>query len=478
MTRLDRHLGPDAMRTALEADVRAGLTASPKTLPPKWFYDARGSQLFDEITRLPEYYPTRRERAVLEERSAEIAAVTGADTLVELGSGTSEKTRLLLDALRDAGTLTRFVPFDVDESVLTMASKQVEEEYPGVEVHAVVGDFEHHLPLLPTGGRRLVAFLGGTVGNLLPVQRASFLAALAADVRAGLAARPRSLPPKWFYDERGSQLFDEITRLPEYYPTECERALLREHAAEAAALTAADTLVELGSGTSDKTRLLLDALRDAGTLQRFVPFDVDESVLRSAGAAIARDYPGVAVHAVCGDFERHLPLLPGGGRRLVAFLGGTIGNLLPPERARFLADLRDGLQAGDALLLGTDLVKDPDRLVRAYDDAAGVTAQFNRNVLHVLVRELGADLDPDGFVHVALWDAEAEWVEMRLRARSPQVVRVLDLEVSFDEGEELRTEVSAKFTRERVERELDTAGLRLARWWTDGDYALSLALPA
>ena len=301
--------------------------------------------------------------------------------------------------------------------------------------------------------------------------------ALAADVRAGLSARPRTLPPKWFYDERGSQLFDEITRLPEYYPTECERALLREHAAEAAALTAADTLVELGSGTSDKTRLLLDALRDAGTLQRFVPFDVDESVLRSAGAAIARDYPGVAVHAVCGDFERHLPLLPGGGRRLVAFLGGTIGNLLPPERARFLADLRDGLQAGDALLLGTDLVKDPDRLVRAYDDAAGVTAQFNRNVLHVLVRELGAELDPDGFVHVALWDAEAEWVEMRLRARSPQVVRVLDLEVSFDEGEELRTEVSAKFTRERVERELDAAGLRLARWWTDGDYALSLALP-
>ena len=318
MIRLDRHLGPDAMREALEADVRAGLTATPKTLPPKWFYDARGSVLFDEITRLPEYYPTRRERSVLEARSAEVAALTGADTLVELGSGTSEKTRLLLDALRDAGTLRRFVPFDVDESVLTTAAEKVEAEY-GVEVHAVVGDFEHHLPLLPTGGRRLVAFLGGTVGNLLP-----------------------------------------------------------------------------------------------------------------------------------------------------------------DERARFLATLASTMAPGDALLLGTDLVKDEVRLVAAYDDAAGVTADFNKNVLRVLDRELDGDLDVDAFEHVALWDAEQEWIEMRLRSLRPQVVhlRALDLAVELAEGEELRTEVSAKFRESRVRDEVAAAGLELQRWWTDehGDFGVSLSV--
>ncbi len=303
--------------------------------------------------------------------------------------------------------------------------------------------------------------------------------ALAADVRAGLSARPRALPPKWFYDARGSRLFEQITRLPEYYPTRRERQLLQQHAREIATLTAADTLVELGSGTSEKTRLLLDALSEVGALERFVPFDVDETVLLAAGASIAGDYPAVTVHAVCGDFDHHLPLLPSGGRRLVAFLGGTIGNLLPADRVQFLTDLTATLSAGDALLLGTDLVKDPGRLIRAYDDAAGVTAQFNQNVLHVLARELGADLDVNGFGHVAVWDPDAQWIEMRLRALAPQVVRVLDLEIDFVEGEELRTEVSAKFTRPRLETELGAAGLRLARWWTDpaGDYALSLALP-
>jgi L-histidine N-alpha-methyltransferase len=319
VTRLDRHLAPDAMREALEADVRAGLTASPKTLPPKWFYDARGSMLFDDITRLPEYYPTRCERTILSERSAEIAAVSGADTLIELGSGTSEKTRLLLDALRDAGTLRRFVPFDVDESVLTMASEQVEKEYPGVEVHAVVGDFEHHLPLLPTGGRRLVAFLGGTIGNLLPSQRSSFLSTLAAT-----------------------------------------------------------------------------------------------------------------------------------------------------------------LAPGDALLLGTDLVKDPVRLQAAYDDSAGVTADFNTNVLHVVNRELAADFDVDSFAHVAVWNAEDEWIEMRLRSLRSQKITVaaLDLVVEFAEGEEIRTEISAKFREARVRSELAEAGLELARWWTDaaGDFGVSLSV--
>ncbi|NAZ87530.1 L-histidine N(alpha)-methyltransferase [Kineococcus indalonis] len=305
--------------------------------------------------------------------------------------------------------------------------------------------------------------------------------ALREDVRAGLTASPKTLPPKWFYDERGSRLFDEITRQPEYYPTRRERALLSEVAGEVATATGADTLVELGSGTSEKTRLLLDALTATGTLRRFVPFDVDAVVLAEAGSAVAAEHPGLAVHAVVGDFEQHLGHLPRGGRRLVAFLGSTIGNLEPAGRARFLRSLAATLAPGDALLLGTDLVKDTARLLAAYDDAAGVTAEFNKNVLRVVDRELGADLDPDDFEHVALWVPEHERIEMRLRARRALTASVpaLDLRVSFAAGEELRTEVSSKFRREGVQRELDAAGFDLARWWTDahGDVALSLAVP-
>ncbi len=235
--------------------------------------------------------------------------------------------------------------------------------------------------------------------------------ALRADVLAGLTATPKMLPPKWFYDEYGSELFDEITGLPEYYPTRAERAVLDLHAGEIAQASAATTLVELGSGTSDKTRLLLDALRDAGTLRRFVPFDVDRSVLLTAGAAIAQEYPGVEVAAVCGDFERHLGELPRGGRRLVAFLGSTIGNLEPGPRARFLSALAATLDPGDSLLLGTDLVKDSERLVAAYDDGAGVTTAFNRNVLTVINRELKGDFDLEAFDHVAVWNAALERIE-------------------------------------------------------------------
>jgi L-histidine Nalpha-methyltransferase len=315
--------------------------------------------------------------------------------------------------------------------------------------------------------------------HLTPADRR---AALAADVRAGLTSVPRELPPKWFYDAAGSRLFEEITRLPEYYPTRREREILAVRADEIAAASGADTLVELGSGTSEKTRLLLDALARTGRLARFVPFDVDESVLSAAGAGVAAEYPGVAVHAVVGDFERHLGVLPSGGRRLVAFLGGTIGNLAPASRARFLAELRAGLSDGDALLLGTDLVKDPGRLVAAYDDAAGVTAAFNRNVLSVVNRELGADFDPSAFDHVARWDVEAEWIEMLLRSASAQEVAVRDLglRVTFAAGEEMRTEISAKFRRDGLVAELAAAGLTMTRWWTDraGDFAVSLSVPA
>jgi L-histidine N-alpha-methyltransferase len=302
---------------------------------------------------------------------------------------------------------------------------------------------------------------------------------LRADVTAGLTASPKWLPPRWFYDARGSELFDEITRLPEYYPTRAERAVLTERAAEIAALTGATTLVELGSGSSEKTRLLLDALTEHGTLTDFVPLDVSATALADAVDKVAADYPLLAVHGIVGDLTRHLGVIPRGGDRMVAFLGGTIGNLIPDERAVFLADLRASLDDGEHLLLGTDLVKDPAVLVPAYDDAAGVTAEFNRNVLRVVNRDLHGEFDPDGFDHVAIWDAGREWIEMRLRARTAMRVPIRDLglTVDFAAGEDLRTEVSAKFRRAGVERELGVAGFTLREWWTDpaGRFAVSLA---
>jgi L-histidine N-alpha-methyltransferase len=304
-------------------------------------------------------------------------------------------------------------------------------------------------------------------------------AMLAVDAAVGLTATPKSLPPKWFYDARGSALFEEITRLPEYYPTRAERAVLAARADEIAARTGAKTLIELGSGSSDKTRLLLDALRAHGTLGAFVPLDVSESALRQSVAAITAEYPALQVHGVVGDFTRHLRFLPRGGTRMVAFLGGTIGNLLPAPRARLLADLRDLLEPGEWLLLGADLVKDPAVLVPAYDDAQGVTAEFNRNVLHVLNRQLRADFDPTAFDHVARWDPVNEWIEMRLRADRPMTVRLpeLDETIEFDAGEELLTEVSAKFRRDGLAAELAAAGFALRDWWTDpaGLFSLSLS---
>jgi len=314
--------------------------------------------------------------------------------------------------------------------------------------------------------------------NHLPADHAG--RELRNDVRDGLTRTPKSIPPKWFYDAAGSDLFDRITRLPEYYPTRAEAAILAERAPVIADACGADTLVELGSGTSAKTRVLLDALREHGTLRRFVPFDVDVTVLQSAAAQLSGEYPGLHIDAVCGDFERHLAEIPRGGKRLVAFLGSTIGNLTPGPRACFLSALSAALEPGDTLLLGTDLVKDRSKLVRAYDDSAGVTAAFNRNVLAVLNRELGADFDLDAFEHVARWSAERQRIEMWLRAKGIQRVRIaeLDLDVEFADGEELLTEVSCKFTRDGVAAELAAAGLTQAHWWTDpaGDFGLSLAV--
>ncbi|MEU2744374.1 L-histidine N(alpha)-methyltransferase [Streptomyces sp. NPDC007095] len=302
-------------------------------------------------------------------------------------------------------------------------------------------------------------------------------AALRADVLHGLTHNPKTLPPKWFYDAHGSELFDRITELPEYYPTRAEREILIARAPEIAATTGARTLVELGSGSSEKTRHLLDALPG---LHTYVPVDVSESALTQAGQALIAENPELGVHALIADFTGGLALPGTPGPRLVAFLGGTIGNLLPAERATFLASVRALLSPGDTLLLGTDLVKDESVLVAAYDDAAGVTAEFNKNVLHVVNRELGADFDPDSFAHVALWDDQHEWIEMRLRSLTEQTVKIpaLDLAVEFADGEELRTEISAKFREEGVRRELGAAGLDLAHWWTDheGRFALSLSV--
>ena len=318
--------------------------------------------------------------------------------------------------------------------------------------------------------------------NRVQAQPGRYLDALRADVRAGLTAVPKTLPPKYFYDARGSELFDEITRLPEYYLTRAETSILQRHSADIAALSRCESLVELGSGTSAKTRLLLRALLDGGTLREFVPFDVDPAVLTEASDALAAEFPGLAIAPFVGDFEHDIGSIPAGGRRTIAFIGSTIGNLEPGVRARFLAQVGAALRPGDTFLLGTDLVKDTGRLLRAYDDAAGVTAAFNRNVLVVVNRELDADFDVDEFRHVALWDAENEWIEMRLRAERAQQVTVNDLGlvVSFAAGEEVRTEISAKFRRERIEAELAAAGMRVVRFWTDkdGDFGLTLAEPA
>lgn len=303
---------------------------------------------------------------------------------------------------------------------------------------------------------------------------------LAEDVRDGLTRPLKELPPKHFYDDRGARLFDRICELPEYYPTRTERAILEARAAELAEVTAAEELLELGSGTASKTRVLLDALTAAGTLERYVPVDVTESMIRSTAAALVQEYPGLFVHGVAADFEHHLERLPSReGSRMVAFLGGTIGNFAPRARSRFLRGVRALVEPDGFLLLGTDLVKDPARLEAAYDDSAGVTAEFNRNVLRVINRELGADFEPERFDHVARYDTAQQWIEMRLRAREAHTVSIpaLDLEVPFAAGEDIRTEISAKFTLARLRRELGAAGLDLVAWLTDpaGDFALSLS---
>ncbi len=305
---------------------------------------------------------------------------------------------------------------------------------------------------------------------------------MAADVRAGLTKPFKELSPRYFYDDRGSELFERITELPEYYPTRCERQILELHSREiCAAAGGPATLIELGSGSAAKTRVLLDAMRDVGSLESYAPVDISEQITRDTADAIASEY-GITVHGLVCDFERDLERIPLGGPRVIALLGGTVGNFEPAQRASFLARVANLLGDEDHFLLGTDLVKDRETLEAAYNDAAGVTAEFNKNVLAVLNERLGCDFDLDAFEHVAFWDEENLWMDVRLRSLRRQVVNVsaLEMQVAFDRGEEMRTEISTKFAREGLAGIYAESSLQMVGWWTDpeGLFALSLARPA
>jgi L-histidine N-alpha-methyltransferase len=307
------------------------------------------------------------------------------------------------------------------------------------------------------------------------------LAGLVEDVREGLSSPFKEIPPKYFYDERGSELFERITELPEYYPTRTERAILHERAAQIVAAANPTTLIELGSGAASKTREILDAIAATGRLETYVPVDISEEITRRVAEELVEEYEGLHVHGVICDYETHLERVPREEGALIAFLGGTIGNFRPGPRRSFLARIATLMYPGDRFLLGTDLVKDVDVLEAAYNDSAGITAEFNKNVLHVLNRELDADFVPDNFEHVAFFDTDNEWIDIRLRSLTEQFIdlRALDMRTHFARNEEMRTEISTKFTRERLEASYADAGLELDEWWTDPDelYALSLAKP-
>jgi L-histidine N-alpha-methyltransferase len=302
--------------------------------------------------------------------------------------------------------------------------------------------------------------------------------ALTAEVASGLTGRPRRLSPRWLYDRRGSQLFDQITRLPEYYPTEAERRILARHRTQIVELTGAETVIELGSGTSDKTRTLLDGFAAGGNLKRFIGFDVSEQTLRTAASQLALRYPGLAVDAVVGDFHHHLDFVPTDGKPLIAFLGSTIGNLYPAERARFLSRLSRWMSPDAHLLIGLDLVKPTDGIIAAYNDPGGVTADFTLNLLSVLNQRLDANFDPDGFRHVGLWDPNHTRVDIRLRAVRSQRVHLpgAELTIDFHEDEELQVEISTKFTIEQITAELQAAGLAAAEVWIDPEDRVAMVM--
>jgi L-histidine Nalpha-methyltransferase len=306
--------------------------------------------------------------------------------------------------------------------------------------------------------------------------------ALRADAREGLTESPKRIPSKWLFDAKGSDLWEQITRLPEYYPFRTERDILQAAADEIADVTKASSIIELGSGSAIKTRILLDALRRAGTLRSYTSIDISESALIAAGSRLIAEYPGLSVQAMLADFETqaeaiaaHEPPAP----RLVLFLGGTIGQLTPGQRAEFLRRLRSAFRTGDMLLLGVDLVKDPAELLAAYDDAAGVSTAFNKNLLAVLNAQVGADFDLDAFDYIVVWDDKAEYLSMWEQSRIDQAVHLskIDLSVELAAWERIWTAISAKFRRDGIQAELADAGFSPQHWWTDpgGRYGVSLS---
>ena len=303
-------------------------------------------------------------------------------------------------------------------------------------------------------------------------------ATMAREVLEGLTARQKRLPSKYFYDERGSGLFERITEQPEYYLTRAEQALLEEHAAEIHRIARPEELVELGSGSAKKTRLLIEAGLAAGTLRRYVPVEVSQDMVERSAHRLAERYPTLEVRALVGDFDEHLSRIPDGGRRLVAFLGSTIGNFDGEEAPAFLRKIERVLHGGDWFLLGTDLVKDRRALHDAYNDAAGVTAEFNRNILNVINHHLDGDFDLERFEHVSRWNEEGSRIESYLRSVGDQRVHLaaIGLDVVFADGELLWTEVSCKYTRESVTALLAEVGLVLEHWFADADGAFALSL--
>ena len=297
-------------------------------------------------------------------------------------------------------------------------------------------------------------------------------------VRAGLLAKPKTLPSKLFYDERGSTLFEQICELPEYYQTRTEHQLLITWADEIVQLSEAEELVELGSGAATKTRVLLDAMTQADQLRYFVPFDVDETIVRRVSEELVQEYPGLQIHGVAGDFLVHLEHIPEGGKRLVVILGGTIGNLPPIAAEDFLTAVNTEMASGDFFLLGVQLITDPRRLEAAYNDQKGITAKFNKNILRVLRTQLGAQCNPDHFDHVARYNPDAHRIEMWLRSCRDQLLDIpnLNLSLQLKENEEIRTELSTKYDRPLAEDLLFSSGFELVKWYTDPDQLIGLAL--
>jgi L-histidine N-alpha-methyltransferase len=310
------------------------------------------------------------------------------------------------------------------------------------------------------------------------LDEAGALASMEEEVRAGLTASPKELPPKYFYDERGSWLFEKITELPEYYLTRAERSLLKDVVGKVAEITRPSEIVELGPGSAVKTQALLEAGREVGTLKRYVPVEVSAAMVEHSAERLTEAYPWLEIHGVVGDFEQHLEMVPPGENRLVALLGSTIGNLKRPEAVEFLREIHGLLDRDGHLLLGTDLIKDRAVLETAYNDSQGVTADFNRNVLRVINNRLEGDFDPESFEHVAFYNEDQERMEIYLESRRSQTVSIgdLDLEVTFEAGERMRTEVSCKYTRDSVSSMLDETGLALDEWFTGPDHAFALSL--